>query len=107
MMTWYDYLMCFFGGAFIANFVPHYVSGISGRRFPTPFNALAGQPAPPIGLSPPSLNVAWGMVNIAAGYALLRYGQFSITSWPSVIVAGVGFALMGFMLANAFKALPK
>jgi hypothetical protein len=29
-MPWYDYVMCFFGGAFTANFVPHFVRGITG-----------------------------------------------------------------------------
>ena len=31
MMKWYHYLMCFFGGAFIANFFPHFVNGILDR----------------------------------------------------------------------------
>jgi hypothetical protein len=29
-MRWYHYLAYFFGGAFLANTVPHFVNGISG-----------------------------------------------------------------------------
>jgi hypothetical protein len=32
-MNWYNYLACFFAGAFLANFFPHFVYGISGDRF--------------------------------------------------------------------------
>jgi hypothetical protein len=44
---------CFFAGAFLANFVPHFVHGISGDRFPTPFANPPGK-----GLSSPTLNVS-------------------------------------------------
>jgi hypothetical protein len=37
MVNWYNYTACFFAGAFLADFVPHFVHGISGDRFPTPF----------------------------------------------------------------------
>lgn len=30
---WYHYTACFFGGAFLANTIPHLVSGISGSLF--------------------------------------------------------------------------
>ena len=36
-MPWYDAGGVFFGGAFLANFVPHCVSGVSGRSFYSPF----------------------------------------------------------------------
>jgi hypothetical protein len=36
-MNWYDYIACFFAGMFLANVVPHFVHGISGDCFPTPF----------------------------------------------------------------------
>ena len=36
-MTFLDYILCFFAGAVLANVVPHFVHGISGDRFPTPF----------------------------------------------------------------------
>ena len=36
-MNWYHYVACFFAGLFLANTVPHFVKGICGDRFPTPF----------------------------------------------------------------------
>ena len=36
-MLWFHFLAYFLGGAFLANFVPHFVSGVLGRTFPTPF----------------------------------------------------------------------
>ncbi len=47
-MSWYHYLACFFAGAFLANAVPHFVQGISGERFPSPFATPPGK-----GLSSP------------------------------------------------------
>src|SRR5256885_16392565 len=34
VMHWYNYIICFFAGTFLANVVPHFVHGISGERFP-------------------------------------------------------------------------
>ena len=102
-MKWLYYVMAFFGGAFSANFVPHFVRGITGSAFPTPF----ANPPPPIGMSPPMVNVAWALFNLFVGYLLLRYGRFSIRNWASVIPAFIGFAAMSLMLANVFSAIPK
>ena len=34
MMQWLPYVSYFFGGAFLVNAVPHFVSGLMGRAFP-------------------------------------------------------------------------
>jgi hypothetical protein len=102
-MKWYHYFMCLLGGAFIANFFPHFVNGISGASFPTPF----ASPPPPVGKSPAPLNVAWALTNLAAGYLLLRYGNFTVRSWAAVLIAFAGFAGMTVMLANVFSAIPR
>ncbi|GAG09391.1 unnamed protein product, partial [marine sediment metagenome] len=36
-MAWYAYLAYFFAGVFLANGVPHFVHGISGKKFQSPF----------------------------------------------------------------------
>lgn len=69
-MSWYEYIATFFAGAFIANFVPHFVKGICGDRFPTPFAKPPGQ-----GLSSPTVNVLWGLLNLLAGFLLFRAGK--------------------------------
>ncbi len=71
-MNWHDYIACFFAGAFLANVVPHFVHGISGDRFPTPFAHPPGK-----GLSSPTVNVVWALFNLVVGYVLFRVGQVS------------------------------
>jgi hypothetical protein len=102
-MKWFHYLMAFFGGAFTANFFPHFTRGITGASFPTPF----ATPPPPVGMSSPVVNVAWALFNLAAGYLLLRYSRVSRKEWSGVVVAFIGFAAMSLMLANVFSAIPR
>jgi hypothetical protein len=67
-MPWYDYLAHFFAGAFLANGVPHFVQGICGNKFQTPFASPPG-----VGESSAIVNVLWGFFNFIVGSALLRY----------------------------------
>jgi hypothetical protein len=56
---WYDYIAGFFAGAFLANTVPHFIHGISGNKFPTPFSKPGG-----IGLSSPTINtICWWVIS--------------------------------------------
>jgi hypothetical protein len=97
-MRWYHYVAYFFGGAFLANAVPHYVNGVSGNPFQSPFSHPSGE-----GLSSALVNVLWGFTNIVVGYLLLAgVGTFDLRRWRHVIVAGVGALLMSVMLARAF-----
>lgn len=59
-MHWVDSLAYFFGGAFLANSLPHLMNGISGRAFQTPFAKPPGK-----GLSSSTVNVLWGLFNLA------------------------------------------
>src|SRR5580693_10679403 len=40
-MRWYHYVAYFFGGAFLANALPHLGNGISGHAFSEPFRIAA------------------------------------------------------------------
>lgn len=100
-MKWYHYLMCFFGGVFAANFFPHFVSGVTGVSFPTPFANPPGE-----GLSPPIVNVGWALFNMVVAYLLLRGGRFSNANRVALIVAFVGFGASALMLATVFGSLP-
>ncbi len=71
-MNWYHYIACFFAGMFLADAVPHFVHGISGDRFPTPFARPPGK-----GLSSPTVNVVWALFNLVVGYILFRIGKVS------------------------------
>jgi probable F420-dependent oxidoreductase len=41
-MPWYIYVLQFVSGLFLANGVPHFVQGICGHRFPSPFASPPG-----------------------------------------------------------------
>lgn len=96
-MSWYFYVAYFFGGAFLANSIPHIVNGISGRSFPT---LLASPPGK--GLSSPTVNVLYGAVNLAIGYFLVCHlGEFHIRHIPDVLVLGAGGLLLAVVLSRA------
>ena len=100
-MPWYAYVAYFFAGTFLVNAVPHFTSGVSGRRFPTPFASPPGK-----GESSPTVNVLWGALNLAAGYLLVtRVGEFHVPESSDVLVLAAGGLVMALMLARAFGRL--
>jgi hypothetical protein len=97
-MRWYHYISYFFGGAFLVNAIPHFVSGVSGHPFQSPFATPSGE-----GLSSAMVNVLWGALNIVFAYLLLcRVGTFELRSTQHVLIAGAGALLMAIMAAQAF-----
>lgn len=96
-MRWYDVVALFFGGVFLANFVPHFVAGVSGRSFPSPFAT------PPFrGLSSPAVNVLWGLFNLAVAYALLVVvSDLELRRAAHVAVSATGFGLAALGIARA------
>jgi hypothetical protein len=97
-MMWLVYVAHFFGGAFLANAVPHFVNGISGRPFPSPFASPPGK-----GESSPLVNVLWGAFNIGVGYLLVYHvGSFVAGRALDVAVVGIGGLLMALTLAWSF-----
>ena len=88
----------FFGGVFLANAVPHCVSGMMGRPFQTPFAKPPGQ-----GLSTSTVNVLWGFFNLAVSYFLVfRVGAFHLRVTEPVLALGAGVLLTGVMGARGF-----
>jgi hypothetical protein len=100
-MRWYHYIAYFFGGAFLANTLPHLIHGISGNAFQSPFASPPG-----VGLSSPTVNVLWGLFNLAAGYLLVcRVGSFNLRNTRHALLLGAGILCMSLMLAHAFGRL--
>lgn len=98
---WLQYVSYFFGGAFLTNSIPHFVSGLMGRAFQSPFAKPPGK-----GLSSSTVNVLWGFFNLAVGYVLIcRVGNFNLRSSGSVFAAGLGVLVVGLMLARTFGQL--
>ena len=97
-MRWYHYVSYFFGGAFLANTVPHFVNGVSGNAFQSPFASPPGE-----GLSSSTINVLWGLFNLAVAYLLIcRVGSFNLRRTTHALTLGIGVLLMSLMLARAF-----
>ena len=97
-MTWLHLVSYFFGGAFLANAVPHFVSGMRGEPFQSPFAKPPGK-----GLSSSTVNVLWGFFNAVAGYLLVvRVGNFDLRSTSDVLALGAGALLIGLSMARHF-----
>jgi hypothetical protein len=96
-MTWYDYVASFFAGLFLTNVVPHFVHGISGDRFPTPFADPPGK-----GLSSPTVNVVWALFNLAVGYILFRVGKVSTGDYSVLVIFFAGIAALSTMSSVRF-----
>jgi len=97
-MPWLDLVSYFFGGAFLANAVPHLVSGMMGRPFQSPFAKPPGQ-----GLSSSTTNVLWGFFNLGVGYVLVyRVGEFDMRDAADVSALGLGLFLLAIFTARQF-----
>jgi len=100
-MLWFHFPGYFLAGAFFANFVPHFVSGVLGNTFPTPFAS------PPFrGRSSSRVNVMYGLCNLTVSYALLSsIGDFEPRSALHAGVFGLGLAAWSLMIARALARL--
>ena len=97
-MRWYHYAAYFFGGAFLANTLPHFMNGVSGHPFQSPFASPPGE-----GLSSAMVNVLWGLFNLAAAYVLVcRVGRFDLRNTLHVAVLGAGILAISLGLAHVF-----
>jgi len=97
-MHCYYFLAYFFGGAFLANSIPHIGNGISGRSFQSPFAKPPGKD-----LSSSKVNVLWGFFNLAIAYVLICHvGSFDLHCWLHVLTVGAGMLAMALFNAYGF-----
>lgn len=69
-----------------------------GRPFQSPFAKPPTQ-----GLSSSTVSVVWGVFNLAVAYVLIcRVGDFSLRSTAHAVTLGLGFILIGLLLARHF-----
>jgi hypothetical protein len=97
-VTIYNYIACFFAGLFLTNVVPHFVKGICGDRFPTPFAKPPGQ-----GLSSPITNVLWALANLAVGCALFRLGKVASGADLTLVVFFAAVAILSVLMSARFS----
>jgi hypothetical protein len=96
-MPWH-LLSYFLGGAFLANAVPHFVSGMLGKPFQSPFAKPPGE-----GLSSATVNALWGFANIVAGYFLICHvGAFDLRDLSDASAFGAGVLMMTLFAARHF-----
>jgi hypothetical protein len=94
-MPWYFYLLEFLSGMFLANGVPHFVQGVSGAPFQSPFAKPPG-----VGESSALSNVFWGFGNLVVGFVLLHYfWPWGCAGW---VALGAGALAMSVQLALHF-----
>ncbi|VVE25291.1 hypothetical protein [Pandoraea terrigena] len=97
-MVWLQLVSYFFGGAFLTNAVPHFVAGVMGEPFQSPFAEPPGQ-----GLSSSTVNVLWGFLNLVIGYVLVcRIGDFDLRRTSDAIAFGLGILAIGLLSARLF-----
>ena len=100
-MDWLHLLSCFFGGVFLTNALPHFVSGTMGRPFQTPFAKPPGK-----GLSSSTVNVLWGFFNFVVGCLLSRHvGAAEAKLDADLVALGLGILGMGLVHAQLFGPL--
>lgn len=97
-MQWYNYVAAFFAGAFLSNAIPHFINGVSGNKFPTPFAKPPGR-----GLSSPIVNVLWATFNLVIGWLLIHPGKLHSHERLAHVVFAVGFITMALMLSSNFS----
>lgn len=96
------YLCAFFAGIFLANAVPHFVHGISGNKFPTPFAKPPGK-----GLSSATVNVIWGLFNAIIGTILFIHSAIKAETTWLWITFFVGVALISIPMSSHFAKKDK
>jgi len=101
-MEWYQYVAAFFAGVFLTNAVPHFVNGISGNKFPTPFSKPPGK-----GLSSSTVNMVWALFNLLVGYLLYRAAKIAGNNLLSLSLFFIGIILMGILSSKGFQQKDK
>jgi hypothetical protein len=98
IMAWSLLLVRFLAGIFLANGVPHFVHGLSGKAFPTPFARPPG-----VGDSSPIVNILWGFANFVGGCLLLgTMAPYEPGYNAETAALGFGVLVLGLSLAWHF-----
>ena len=92
-------VVLFLSGLFLANGIPHFINGISGRNFhnPTLHRFVPNIPSP-------LFNVIWGLLNFVLVILLLTAAQiFKLPVQPEGILFALGFAFAAIGLSIFFN----
>ena len=89
---WYNCLAAFFAGVFLMNTIPHFVQGLSGNYFPTPFAKPPGR-----GLSSPLTNTLWAFANLIIGFFLFKASKVSLDVNLLLLLFFAGMVIIGII----------
>jgi hypothetical protein len=92
-----QYIAAFWAGAFLANFIPHFVHGASGNKFPTPFSNPGG-----IGLSSPTVNVIWALFNLLVAYFMFTVSGMDTAHPLSLLACFAGISVLSIYTSIRF-----
>jgi hypothetical protein len=96
-LPWIAYVVHFIAAAFLTNGIPHFVNGVSGRSFRTPFGRANG--------SSPEVNVVWGWVNFLIAFLLFaNIGPLYIGTPGDTIFVAAGMLVTGIILSRIFAS---
>jgi len=97
MTQWWFYVVAIFVALLLVNGVPHFVQGISGKQFPSPFSGGPGT------LDSAVNNVLWGAGNLIVGgllYWLISPGLNAVLVIEMIVVGTAFGALLGYGFAH-------
>ncbi len=83
------YLYSFIAGLFSVNGIPHFIKGILGEKFQTPFSKESSA----------VVNVMWGWVNFLVAGLLIYFGNVHAHLLRAFGLTAIGALLMGCLLA--------
>ena len=93
----------FFAGVFLVNGIPHFVHGVSGKSFQSPFARPPG-----VGKSSSIVNVLWGLFNFIIGYVLLFcVGSFNLAPKLDTLITAIGGFITAIILSWYFQRVRK
>lgn len=97
-MPWIAFIVHFFAAAIMTNGIPHFVNGVCGRPFRTPFARGSGA-----GESSAELNVVWGWANFVIAFLLFaNIGPLYIGTPIDTIFIAAGVLVAGLILSRIF-----
>ena len=97
---WYHYIFAFLAGGIFVNVAPHFISGVTGTPFPSPFSDPPG-----VGLSSPVLNILWATINAIIASAFVYFGKLNQRHYSVKFGYCVGALAMSFYLASYFGGI--
>lgn len=86
-------ILGFIAGLLGGNGVPHFVSGISGKKHRTPFGDSSSA----------VINVVWGWVNFVVAVLLWHVAPMRLHPRAAFLAAAVGVLVIGLILSSAWS----